>query len=150
MDNTKIELLPINDAMRSAYQAADDWVVATFKNGEEKHPHFPMIHHAVSRYIQETSATLDISDDLHLVYMKGFDDGKRYVVKDSLQTPVQEWLPIETAPTGIKVLLYGGAPIRFGVKDELGNWRASHGGRVKVTPTHWQPLPTAPKSEKDE
>ena len=54
-----LELVPIDEATRAAYEAADKWVVETFPNGDgEHHPHFPMIHHAVSAYIKMRKAPI--------------------------------------------------------------------------------------------
>lgn len=58
---------------------------------------------------------------------------------------ITRWRSVHTAPVGARVLLYGGGPIRFGILDELGNWRATHHGPVKGTPTHWCKLPSPPK-----
>lgn len=55
------------------------------------------------------------------------------------------WQPIETAPTGVKVLVYGTSDVRFGVKDNLGNWRAQHHGHIKGIPTNWMHLPNPPQ-----
>lgn len=56
-----------------------------------------------------------------------------------------QWQSIETAPVGVRVLLWGNGPIRFGIKDKLGNWRATHHGPVKGKPTHWRKLPKPPE-----
>lgn len=55
------------------------------------------------------------------------------------------WQPIETAPTEVRVLVWGNGAIRFGIKDKLGNWRATHHGAIKGKPTHWRRLPSPPK-----
>lgn len=64
-----------------------------------------------------------------------------------------DWRPIESAPKdGTRILL-------FDVSPHVGYWRASRvankdlypdswvetGSRHRVDPTHWQPLPPAPK-----
>jgi hypothetical protein len=55
------------------------------------------------------------------------------------------WLPIETAPVEQRVLLWGNGPVRFGIMDKLGNWRATHHGPVKGIPKCWMPEPLPPK-----
>ena len=39
--------MPSEREMKEAYQAAADWVSKTFKNGEERYPHWPMIEAAL-------------------------------------------------------------------------------------------------------
>lgn len=58
---------------------------------------------------------------------------------------VSAWRTIDSAPTEARILVWGGAAIRFGIKDKLGNWRATFHGPIKVKPTHWMPLPEPPK-----
>ena len=54
-----------------------------------------------------------------------------------------DWHPIDTAPKGVLVLVWGNGPVRFGYLDELGNWRARHRGPI-TDPTHWMPIPEPP------
>lgn len=58
---------------------------------------------------------------------------------------MNEWKTIESAPLNTKLIIWGGAAVRFGILDEMGNWRAVFHGRIKVKPTHWMPLPLPPK-----
>ena len=73
------------------------------------------------------------------------------------------WQPIETAPKGlIEVLVFvpEHAPLVFTAKCIYGRWGCSSAGRfapeddfygdAPINPTHWMPLPEAPKGENDE
>ena len=87
------------------------------------------------------------------------------------------WRPIETAPKGrfhlsdcalhnepalpagrcscpagpkhVVVLVYGPAGVRFAYQDERGQWRKLHHTPMNARPTHWMPLPPAPKVTDD-
>ena len=84
--------------------------------------------------------------------------GTQLYAGDAPSTPAG-WRPIETAPKDINVLLcVAGAytPIycgrlRYGTlgepQQDVFAWRCSSSGRF-TNPTHWMPLPTAPKPEK--
>lgn len=71
---------------------------------------------------------------------------------------VPQWQPIETAPKdGTWVLLYQGEHVFqgywFNIIEGHERW-ADHsasgcGGYVEAMPTHWMPLPPAPKPQKD-
>lgn len=54
------------------------------------------------------------------------------------------WQPIETAPRGKMVLVYGNGGVMLGYLDQLGNWRQRHHGPHRSTPSFWQLLPSAP------
>lgn len=59
------------------------------------------------------------------------------------------WQPIESAPKGKRILVYGNGGLQFGYLDNLGNWR-SDGERKRircVAPTHWMPLPNPPDAK---
>ena len=58
---------------------------------------------------------------------------------------MSEWRPIETAPVGKSILIYGSGGVLFGYLDLQGNWRARHHGPIKSEPSHWMPLPEPPK-----
>jgi hypothetical protein len=61
--------------------------------------------------------------------------------------PPQEWQPIETAPKdGTEVLVLGHERIRVAINRGRG-WLTVPGAWA-VTPTHWQPLPTPPGSDR--
>jgi hypothetical protein len=56
------------------------------------------------------------------------------------------WQPIETAPQRRRILVWGGAPTRFALRDNLGNWRANYGGGYTVAPSLWLPEPLSPRA----
>lgn len=58
------------------------------------------------------------------------------------------WQPIGTAPLNKRVLIAGGGIVRFGVLDELGNWRATHHGPIKGKPKWWCEIPEPPRDGK--
>jgi hypothetical protein len=54
------------------------------------------------------------------------------------------WLPISSAPRNTLVLIWGGGPVRFGYRDDDGQWRGRHHHPLVGIPTHWMPLPKGP------
>lgn len=56
------KLMLDHGAEGAAYQAAADWVKETFPKGEERYPHYPMIHAAIMAYIEHVNATKTSSD----------------------------------------------------------------------------------------
>jgi len=54
-----------------------------------------------------------------------------------------EWQPIETAPRGTRVLVYGQGGVFVNYVDEVGQLRNLF-GRPKHGATHWMPLPAPP------
>ena len=63
--------------------------------------------------------------------------------------PVESWQPIETAPSGESVLVYGApTPKQMGewyvATNFDGAWEQPNGAWPDVQPTHWMPLPAAP------
>lgn len=54
------------------------------------------------------------------------------------------WQPIETAPAGVRLLVWGNGDVRFAIKDDLGGWRARWGGAFKHAPKVWMPVPEPP------
>lgn len=56
------------------------------------------------------------------------------------------WQPIESAPTGKRILVSGNGGLQFGYLDDLGNWRSDgEGKRIRsVAPKYWMPLPNPP------
>lgn len=69
-----------------------------------------------------------------------------------LRDAVPEWLPIETAPKSLNsILLLGNEKVADGYWGERcnkgkGAWVWPY---VRTEPTHWMPLPVAPKGEKE-
>jgi hypothetical protein len=67
---------------------------------------------------------------------------------DALSTPlVPEWLPIESAPMDIDVLLYAdGECVVAGWFEARDDWETSD-LRTVLHPTHWMPLPAPPEGK---
>lgn len=55
------------------------------------------------------------------------------------------WLPIASAPRHKRVLVAGGGPVRFGILDDQGNWRATHHGPIRGQPKWWCEVPEPPR-----
>jgi hypothetical protein len=47
----------------------------------------------------------------------------------------------EAAPVGKVLLVRSQGGWRFGIKDEVGNWRAKHNGRLRTPPTQCALMP---------
>lgn len=56
------------------------------------------------------------------------------------------WQPIESAPVGKRILVYGSGGLQLGYLDSLGNWRGDS-GKVRVTPKFWMLLPNPPDTK---
>ena len=54
------------------------------------------------------------------------------------------WLPIESAPQGVWILINAHGVVMQACWNSNGWWDTFNGNRVVQT-THWQPLPPAPK-----
>ena len=55
---------------------------------------------------------------------------------------IEWWRITERAPPkGERLLVWGNGPLRFGYLDDLGNWRATHHGPIRGTPSHWTFIP---------
>ncbi len=63
---------------------------------------------------------------------------KYRTVQESLMRSVPQWLPIETAPNGKRILCYNAKTRALFVR----------GGAMVGTPTHWMPILPPPTEEK--
>ncbi|MCB1424082.1 MAG: hypothetical protein KDJ69_16795 [Nitratireductor sp.] len=91
-------------------------------------------------------------DDLREALMSGIQgiiEGKDLSATQALIAagwipPIDLWPDVtETAPGAEeRVMVWGGAQIRFGYRDTLGNWRGLHHSHMTSTPTKWVPIPT--------
>lgn len=52
-----------------------------------------------------------------------------------------DWHNISTAPVNKRILVRGNGIVRFGILDNLGNWRATHNGAFKTPPKEWMDVP---------
>lgn len=69
------------------------------------------------------------------------------ILRDELLAAIPRWRPIETAPRdGTEILGYCSNIKSFGLLScfKPGMWATNDGGYQR-TPTHWMPLPAAPK-----
>ncbi len=57
---------------------------------------------------------------------------------------MSEWQPIETAPKGKTVIVWGGGGMRFLLQRPNGQWQSMM-GHPKEKPKYWMPLPKAPE-----
>lgn len=57
------------------------------------------------------------------------------------------WQPIETAPKGKMLMVWGSGGAMLGYQDENGNWRQRHHGPHKAKPSHWMNLPRPPAKD---
>lgn len=65
---------------------------------------------------------------------------------EELDRALADWQPVATAPAGELLLVWGNGPMRFGLLDQHGNWRARHRGPLRTPPTRWRRLPPPPVS----
>ena len=61
-----------------------------------------------------------------------------------------QWQPIETAPKDRYLLVYGTGIIGIACWSKRDQRWHAVGVDVVMTPTHWMPLPTPPRSPSDE
>jgi len=102
-------------------------------------------------YIGNKSACLLVARRLQQAFFDGvFALSQQVEAEPRHQIAVGEWRPINTAPTdGSRVLLYGQngkiADGHYGVGDGWANPQRFVWPYIHANPTHWMPLPGAPK-----
>lgn len=82
-------------------------------------------------------------EDVDFYRSKGQEIRPLYLTPPNVR---EQWQDISTAPMdGTPVLVCGGLPSEMRVKEADGEWWNSHTCPRSVAPTHWMPLPPAPK-----
>ena len=102
-------------------------------------------------WLAEAMRLADERCELHAT-KHGYGSGKvREALRAHLATrPAQEWLPIETAPkdcTDVLLHIPGRVPVVAAWYRRGWTPMDSDDGPLSSEPTHWMPLPAAPKQE---
>lgn len=87
-----------------------------------------------------------LDEQLDAAYKRGFRDARHAAAELAALAPaVPQWMPIETAPKdGTPVLVREARCSGFAVMYS-GGWKYESGNICYLEPTHWMPLPDAPK-----